>query len=635
MVLVVTLAVVPVFGSNDGAASSDDVVADQYIVVLKDGLEGDYGDIVKELDSTYGVQVKQIYTVVLKGFSASGSADKFEKLKKDSRVSFVEPDRKVWADVLPNDPSFSSLWGLHNTGQTGGTPDADIDAPEAWNIQTGSPSVIIAVIDTGVDINHPDLKANIWINLAECPTGIVGTCVANGVDEDGNGRIDDFHGWDFFNNDNTVFDSAISDRHGTHVAGTIAAVGNNSIGVTGINWIGRVMVLKFLGPAGGFVSDAIAAINYAAAKGVKITNNSWGGGGPSLALQTAIANSGTVFVAAAGNAGKNTDDKPHFPSSFDLPNIISVAATDHNDNLAAFSNFGVTSVDLGAPGVSILSTTPNNTYSFFSGTSMAAPHVSGVAGLLQAQFPADTITATKSRILNAVDPKEALAGITVTGGRLNAANALGAIPPPPPTNSAPVAINDSATTNANTPVTIAVLANDTDADGNPLTVTNLTQPANGTAAFNLNNTVTYTPNANFNGLDSFTYTANDGQTNSNVATVTVTVSPVVTTVDVTVINVKARNILAGQKYNIRAPIQNNSTTQTVTIIVRAKVVSNANTAVSQDLSALTLTIVAGDNKEVRFNDLSILSAGTYTVTITVDEDPNVGPNNKASFNISP
>jgi subtilisin family serine protease len=277
--------------------------------------------------------------------------------------------------------------------------------------------VVVAVIDTGVDYNHQDLSANIWTNPGEIP--------GNGLDDDGNGFIDDVRGWDFNGNDNDPFDD---NSHGTHVAGTIAAVGNNEYGVVGVNWTAQIMPIKFINANGsGTVADAIEAIQYATMMGARITNNSWGGAGFSQALKDAIVAAdaaGVLFVAAAGNDGENNDILPFYPASFDVPNIIGAAATDHFDDLAGFSNYGSSSVDLGAPGVDILSTIPNDEYDYKSGTSMATPHVSGVAALIMAEFPALTHDEIKERMLNAVDPLLSLKELVSTGGRLNANNAL-------------------------------------------------------------------------------------------------------------------------------------------------------------------------------------------------------------------
>ncbi len=337
-------------------------------------------------------------------------------LRSNSQVLYAEPNYIVTAAAIPNDPRFAELYGLDNTGQTGGTADADIDAPEAWDTQTGT-DVVVAVIDTGLDYNHEDIVGNVWTNPGEIPN--------NGIDDDNNGYIDDVRGWDFVNGDNDPFDD---NDHGTHVSGTIAAVGNNGIGVAGVNWSARIMPLKFLSARGsGTTADAISALDYAVMMGARISNNSWGGGAFSQALYDSIAaaqTAGHLFVAAAGNDGVDTDVTPSYPASYDLDNIVSVAATDDNDALATFSNFGAVTVDLGAPGVSILSTTPANTYSSFSGTSMATPHVAGTAALILAEDPSLDVAGLKAVIMDSVDAISALAGITVTGGRLNAANAL-------------------------------------------------------------------------------------------------------------------------------------------------------------------------------------------------------------------
>jgi subtilisin family serine protease len=268
-------------------------------------------------------------------------------------VEYAEPNYIVHAANFPDDPLFGQLWGLHNTRQTGGTDDADIDAPEAWDISTGSSSIIIAVIDSGVALDHPDLAPNIWTNEGEDYPAC-----NDGIDNDGNGYIDDCHGWDFLDDDNDPTDY---NGHGTHVAGIIAAAGNNSTGVTGVMWSARIMPLRFLGVTGsGTTAGAISAILYASAKGAHVINNSWGGEGLSQLLKDAIEASSAVVVCAAGNYGTNIDspDNSFYPASFSSPNIISVAAVDHNDILAPFSNYGVSSVDVAAPGDKIFSSVP-------------------------------------------------------------------------------------------------------------------------------------------------------------------------------------------------------------------------------------------------------------------------------------
>ncbi len=350
--------------------------------------------------------------------------DALTAYRADARVLYAEPNYRVQLQgaVSTNDARFGAMWNLNNVGQTGGRPDADIDAPEAWGITTGSGRVIVAVIDTGVDFRHPDLAPNMWVNAREIP--------GNGRDDDGNGYVDDIYGWDFANNDNNPWDD---NGHGTHVAGTIGAVGNNGIGVVGVIWNVRIMALKFLDANGnGYTSDAIRALNYAVANGATISNNSWGGGGHDQALANAIANArhaGHIFVAAAGNNGANNDSVPYYPAHYAIDNIVAVAASDMHDNLASFSNYGRNTVDLAAPGVSIWSTTPNNTYAPWSGTSMATPHVTGVLALVRDLRPYWTYRQVIDHVHGSVDPVASLQTRVATGGRLNAANAVSTLGP--------------------------------------------------------------------------------------------------------------------------------------------------------------------------------------------------------------
>ncbi len=346
------------------------------------------------------------------------------RLHSSRSVRYVEPDSVLRADAVPNDPLFTDLWGFNNTGQTinfvSGTPDADIDAPEAWGVSTGSSSVTVGVIDTGIDTTHPDLAANIWINPGEdCPG-----CRTDGIDNDHNGYVDDWRGWDFVNHDNNPYDD---NGHGTHVAGTIGAVGNNGIGVTGVNWNVRLMPLKFLGSDGrGFTSDAISALLYATANGADVTNNSYGGDGYSQAMLDAISSAdqqGSLFVAAAGNSALNMDTHPSYPAAYSAPNVISVAATTNTDQRASFSNYGPTTVDLGAPGQDIESTMPGGGYQYLSGTSMATPQVVGAAALVRAAVPGSSAAGLKGLLMGTVDPLPTLAA-TVSGGRLNVNTAI-------------------------------------------------------------------------------------------------------------------------------------------------------------------------------------------------------------------
>ncbi len=312
------------------------------------------------------------------------------------------------------------LWGLHNEGQTGGTDDADIDAPEAWDVQVGKNQAqngpLIAIIDTGINYNHEALKGNIWTNPGET--------AGDGIDNDNNGVIDDVHG---YNAAAKTGDPLDDQDHGSHCAGTIGANGDNPKGLHGVMSNANLMGVKFLtATGGGTLAGAIDSVLYATKMGARITSNSWGGGGFNQALYDAFKASPAMHIIAAGNERNNNDARPAYPATFDLPNVISVAATDHKDNLASFSNYGAKTVDLSAPGVNVLSSTSGSSseYKSFSGTSMATPHVSGVAGLIVSEFPEISNEELKARLLETVDKKPQLDGKVLTGGRVNAHAAL-------------------------------------------------------------------------------------------------------------------------------------------------------------------------------------------------------------------
>jgi len=319
-----------------------------------------------------------------------------------------------WDTVIPNDEHFDKLWGMNHYG------GRDIDAPEAWRFFPEPPSnnMVVAVIDTGIDYTHPDLKERMWTNPGEIPD--------NGIDDDGNGIIDDVYGADFANDDGDPFDDQM---HGTHCAGTIAGHGDNNQGVAGVAWAGvRLMALKFLSASGGGrTSDAIKCLNYAVAMGAKITSNSWGGGGSSSAMRVAIERAqraGVMFIAAAGNEGSNNDEIPHYPSNYAPSSIISVASTTKTGALSSFSCYGKESVDVAAPGSAIYSSVPNGKYASLSGTSMATPHVSGLAALIWLFRPQLSMTQVIDVILDSATREDALQNSSVTGARINARSAL-------------------------------------------------------------------------------------------------------------------------------------------------------------------------------------------------------------------
>jgi thermitase len=344
-------------------------------------------------------------------------------------VEYAEPNMEIeipeaidtsLLPVLPADPQFDDQWALANSGQRGGKKGADISATLAWATTTGDDDVVVAVLDSGVDYRHEDLAPNMWKRPAS---------VAPYRDAE-LGSVDDEEGFNAIDN---AADPMDDNGHGTHCAGIIGAEGGNNIGITGVSWHVRIMPLKFMN-AGGFgtTKDAIEAINYVidrkkAGVNVRIISASWGSTQKSRALGDAIRaayENDILFVAAAGNATTNNDRSPHYPSSYDVPNVISVAALDRNDQLASFSNYGLKSVAIAAPGKDILSTWLGNSYEEKSGTSMATPVVSGVAALIVAANPRISVDQLRKRLLASVDPLPALKGKIVTGGRVNAAKAL-------------------------------------------------------------------------------------------------------------------------------------------------------------------------------------------------------------------
>ena len=408
--LIVVLLVLAV--SSESHASPE-YRQDRIIVKFKSSLKKEnIADFAEDKNLSIIKQLKKTKIHLIKVKKNKTVKQMVDELKNNPKIEYAEPDYIIKAIAVPNDPGFSSLWGMYNSQNT----NADIDAIQAWDI-INTNSTIVAVIDTGVDYTHPDLQANMWHNDVEIPD--------NNIDDDGNGFIDDVYGWDFRNEDNDPYDDH---SHGTHCAGTIGAEGNNSIGVAGVNWKTRIMALKFLSSYGsGSTSDGIECIEYAIQMGAKVINASWGSTYYSQALKDAIdmANaSGVLFAAAAGNSGTDNDVSPHYPSSYDCENIIAVAASDNTDNLAYFSCFGKNSVDIAAPGVSIYSTIPDSSYGYKSGTSMAAPHVAGSVALMMSQFPQYSHVMIKEKLLGSVDRGPQFELKILSSGRLNLCKSL-------------------------------------------------------------------------------------------------------------------------------------------------------------------------------------------------------------------
>jgi subtilisin family serine protease len=374
-------------------------------------------------------------------------------LQSHPDVEYAEPNYIVHSTAVPNDPLFGSLWGLRNLGQvvngTSGVPGADIGAVNAWDISTGSTASVVGIIDTGINYSHPDLSANMWTAPAQFTVTVGGSNVTCAAGTFG------------FNAINRTCNPMDDNHHGSHTAGTVGARGNNGAGVAGVNWTARLMGLKFLDSTGsGALSDAVDAIEFAiqtkarfgSAANVRILSNSWGGTDFSQTLLNEVNRANTndmLFVAAAGNGASNNDTTPFYPARFSAPNVIAVAATDSSDQLAGFSNWGHTTVHLGAPGVNILSTSLGSTYEYLNGTSMATPHVAGAAALVLSRCALSTAD-LKTNLLSNVDPIASLTNLTITGGRLNVNKAIRSCLP-----AAPSAFSKSAPANGTTGQPIA------------------------------------------------------------------------------------------------------------------------------------------------------------------------------------
>lgn len=413
-------------------------VANEVLVKFKSGVAADAR--AAALARISGTVKEKIHTKAMEKFgdmeglvlvhTPMAALEAIGRLKGGAEIEYAEPNYIYQHHVTSNDPYYldGSLWGMYGS-HTSPANQYGSQAGTAWaNNHTGSSTVVIGIIDEGVMHTHGDLTANIWTNPGEV--------AGNGVDDDGNGYIDDVYGWDFDGNDNSTFDGA-QDDHGTHVAGTIGGKGGNGTGVAGVAWNVKMITAKFLGRNGGTTANAIKSVDYLTDLKSRhnlhlvASNNSWGGGGFSQALYDAIERSNQaniLFIAAAGNGGgdgvgDDNDVTPSYPASYANANIVAVASITSSGAKSGFSNYGATSVDLGAPGSGIYSTLPSRngsaSYGSYSGTSMATPHVTGAAALYAASNTAANAASIKNAIMSNALPTASLSGKCVSGGRLN------------------------------------------------------------------------------------------------------------------------------------------------------------------------------------------------------------------------
>ena len=418
---------------HHAAAARHDFMSDEVLVRFRAGTsDAQVAGAARSLGASVLQTFRNVSNLQLLRLPAGSSVVGAAKaLAARSDVRYAQPNFNYHVDgtqdTIPNDPNYSLQWHLNNTGQLGGTPGDDVDAQKAWDTSTGSSGVIVGVIDTGVQYTHPDLAANMWLNTAECN----GT---PGVDDDGNGYVDDCHGIDTINHDSNPMDDF---GHGTHVSGIIGAVGNNGVGVSGINWNVRILPCKSHDSTGnGTSASIIECYGYVEAikargENVIATNNSYGGCPEACGFDQAtmdgiagLQSVGVLFVASAGNDGANNDTTLKYPADYFLPNVISVAATTNTDALAFFSNYGARTVAVGAPGQDVFSTWLPSTYTYLSGTSMASPQVTGIAALLKAANPTLDWFAIRNLIIAGGETRSSVAGKTISGRRVNANGSL-------------------------------------------------------------------------------------------------------------------------------------------------------------------------------------------------------------------
>lgn len=418
-------------------ASAPEAVPGEYVVKLKDNhvMASSNSILSEQLGAYIKSTIPSQNIVVIKRAVFESQSSVVKTLSQNPVVDIVEPNYIYRISKTPNDPLFSQLWGLKNIGQKDseqklGVVGVDIGAEKAWDLTTGSKDITVAVIDTGVDYNHPDLKDNLWTNEAE----LNGQA---GVDDDNNGIVDDVYGANFVDENKPTGNPLDDHGHGTHCAGTIGGVGDDGKGIVGVAWNVKIIGVKFLSASGsGSLEGALKSIDYATKMGARIMSNSWGGGGYSETLKQAIerANSaGALFVAAAGNESNDNDANPSYPASYEVPNVISVAAIDNRGQIASFSNYGKKSVHVGAPGVNIYSSIINGAYDSWSGTSMATPHVSGAAVLLASREPSLSSIEMKQRIIATSRPITGLRGKS-SGGLIDAYAMLTNTQAPPDPN---------------------------------------------------------------------------------------------------------------------------------------------------------------------------------------------------------